>query len=608
MTDDRVLRGIGVSPGIAYAPAVVLRWRFPDVPDRTVAEAEVEAELGRLREAVAAVVQSLNRLREGVLESAGYEESQIFEAQILMVQDPDFLSGVEQLIRKNNLSAETAYEFKALELRAAFGSAGPRMRERLADLLAIQIRVLRNLMGEGDEELFGLRDHRHVIVVAHELYPGLTVQLDRDQLLGLISEEGTRTSHAAILAHSLGIPCVMGAAGVIDRIESGTMVLLDGTSGRVLIEPTVAELEAAQVTAARRHKLEMELEAKTLEPATTPDGVTLTLMGNVDLPDEIEMAVRHGALGVGLLRTEFLVTGRAHLPTEEEQYQYFRRVGASFGGHPVIVRTYDLGGDKFPAAFSAPSEANPFLGWRSIRVCLDRPEIFRPQLRALLRTAADHSIQVMLPLVTRVDEVVQTREMIAEEAEQLARAGIRAASSVPVGVMIETPAAVIIADRLAMVSAFFSIGTNDLTQYTLAVDRGNAHLASRFTPHDPAIIRMLGDVLAAGDHQGIPVSVCGEMASEPQFAMLLLGLGFKVLSVAPPALPLIKWLVRSVPAAVARDAAVATLHADTPDEVGEILRATLGRFIDLRLIDPESTMPSRSSGGFPRADGGHSAR
>ena len=596
MSDDRVLRGVGVSPGLAYDPAVVLHWRFPDVPDRTVAAAEVESEVQRLRDAVAEVVRSLNRLRERVQERAGLEESKIFEAQTLMVQDPDFLAGVELLIRNNNLSAETAYEFKALELRAAFANAGTRMRERLADLLAIQIRILRHLMGEGEEELFGLREHRHVIIVAHELYPGLTVQLDRDQLTGLLAEEGTRTSHAAILAHSLGIPCVMGAAGAVERIKSGTMVLLDGTTGTVLIEPTVAELEAAQVTAARRRKLEMQLESLAHEPATTPDGVNLALMGNVDLPDEIEMAVKHGAQGVGLLRTEFLVAGRAQLPSEEEQYLYFRRVGGAFGPQPVIIRTYDLGGDKFPAAFDAPAEANPFLGWRSIRVCLDRPEIFRPQLRGILRAAAEFPIQLMLPLVTRVDEVVRAREMLAEEADDLRRSGIRAADTVPVGVMVETPAAVVVADRLALVSAFFSVGTNDLTQYALAVDRGNAHLASRFTPHDPAIIRMLRDVLAAGTTHGIPVSVCGEMASEPLFTVLLLGLGFRSLSVAPPALPLLKWLVRSVPAAAAQEAAAATLLADSADEVAEILRSTLGRFVDLRLVDPESALPGRNSG------------
>jgi len=358
------------------------------------------------------------------------------------------------------------------------------------------------------------------------------------------------------------------------------------------------ELEAAQTTATRHHKLELELEATTLQPSTTPDGVTITLMGNVDLPDEIDMAARHGAQGVGLLRTEFLVAGRAHLPTEEEQLQYFRRVSAAFRGAPVVIRTYDLGGDKFPAAFAAPSEANPFLGWRSIRVCLDQPEIFRPQLRAILRAAAERPLQVMLPLVTRVDEVERAVEMLAEEAADLERAGVRTAKSVPVGVMIETPAAVIMADRLARVSAFFSIGTNDLTQYTLAVDRGNANLAARFTPHDPAILRMLRDVLGAGAAQGIPVSVCGEMASEPIFAVLLIGLGFETLSVAPPVLPLLKWLVRSVPASVARQAASAALEAKGPDEVSAILRDALRPVIDLRLIDPNSTLPGRGSGGY----------
>ena len=596
MSDERLLRGVGVSPGHAYAPAVVLDWRFPDVPDRAVAPHEVEGEIRRVHEAAAAVVASLDRLREQVLERAGFEESQIFEAQIMMVQDSDFLAGVEQLIRNNNLSAETAYEFKALELRAAWGNAGTRLRERLADLLATQIRVLRHLMGNREDDVFGFKDHRHVIVVAHELYPGLTVQLDRDQLVGLLAEEGTRTSHTAILAHSLGIPCVMGAVGAVERIKSGAMVLLDGTTGTVLIEPTVAELEAAQTTATRRHKLELELESRSGEPAVTPDGVTVTLMGNVDLPDEIEVAVRNGAEGVGLLRTEFLVAGRAHLPSEEEQLQYFRRVTGSFGDYPVVIRTYDLGGDKFPAAFAAPPEANPFLGWRSIRVCLDQPEIFRPQLRAILRAAADRKIQLMLPLVTRVQEVERAREMLMEEAADLAKAGIRAASSVPVGVMVETPAAVTMADRLALVSDFFSVGTNDLTQYALAVDRGSVHLASRFTPHDPAILRMLRDVHAAGTSRGIPVSVCGEMASEPIYAMLLLGLGYQTLSVAPPALPLLKWLLRSIPASSAREAAAASLQADGPDQVREILRAALARFVDLRLVDPESALPGRGSG------------
>ena len=597
MTGERLLRGVGVSPGLAYAPAVVLEWTFPDVPDRAVKPEEVEGEVRRLQQAVNEVVGSLDRLRERVLERAGLEESRIFEAQILMAQDPDFLAEVEHLIRQNNLSAETAFEFKALERRSEWsGTANVRLRERLADLLATQIRILRHLTGRTDEELFGLEDHPQVVIVAHELYPGLTVQFDRDQLQGLVSEEGTRTSHAAILAHSLGIPCVMGVAGAVTRIRSGTLVLLDGTSGTIVLDPTMAELEAAQTVATRRYKLELELEAVAMQPSVTPDGQTVTLMGNVDLPDEIDTAVRHGAQGVGLLRTEFLVTGRAHLPSEDEQYEYFRRVTAAFGDLPVVVRTYDLGGDKFPAAFRAPQEANPFLGWRSIRVCLDQPEIFRPQLRALLRAGSDRRIEVMLPLVTRVEEVERAREMLAEEAAGLARAGIRAAKTLPVGVMIETPAAVVIADRLARVSAFFSVGTNDLTQYTLAVDRGNAHIASRFTPHDPAILRMLRDVVATGAAHAIPVSVCGEMASEPLWAVLLMGLGFTTLSVAPPALPLLKWLVRTIPIELARSAAASALEAAGPDEVTGILRDAVRPVVDLRLIDPLSPLPGRVSG------------
>lgn len=586
MKKRHLIQGVGVSPGLALAPAVVLEWRFPDVPDRSVPESQVEYEVARLHEAVRAVSDYLDTLRARVLQSAGLEESRIFEAQILMVQDSDFLATVEHLIRQNRLSAETAFEFKALELRVAFqGTNNTRLRERLADLSATQIRVLRHLMGRENEELTALREYQHVIIVAHELSPGLTVQLDRDQLVGLVSEEGTRTSHAAILAHSLGIPAVMGATGAVAQITSGTTILIDGLHGTIVVDPTPEELEVARAQATRRHKVAVELEGLADQPATTPDGVTVTLMGNVDLPEEIEIAVKHGAQGVGLLRTEFLVTGRAHLPTEDEQFEYFRRIGAAFPRHMVTIRTYDLGGDKFPVAFEAPPEANPFLGWRSIRVCLDRPEIFRPQLRALLRVAAERRIRVMLPLVTRVDEVLASKALIVEEAAALRAAGIRAAADLEVGVMVETPAAVVIADRLAKVSAFFSIGTNDLTQYTMAVDRGSALLASRFTSHDPAVLRQLQSIERAGRAAGIPVSVCGEMASEPLSALLLIGLGFEQLSVAPPALPVVKWLVRHVPASVCRQAAHDALAAESAAEVALVLKQAAEQYVDKRIFD-----------------------
>lgn len=595
MAAPHMLRGVGVSPGVAFGPALVMRLDFPEVPDRAVPASQVDTEVRRLREAVDRVVASLKELGQRVYERAGPEESRIFDAQIEMAKDEYFIQSVEQLIRNNALSAETAYEFKALEVRNLWSnSPSARLRERLADLHAIQMRMLYRLLGRTVDEIWSIAPDEQVIVVAKELSPGLTVQLDREHVVGLVSEEGTRTSHAAILAHSLGIPAVMGAVGAMTWIPDGRTLLLDGQAGTVVIEPTFAELEDAKVQVSRRRRLELELETVAGEPAETPEGTPILLMGNVDLPEEIEAAVRFGAEGVGLLRTEFLLTGRTSLPTEDEQTDYFRRVASAFPEQTIILRSFDLGGDKFPASFQAPPEANPFLGWRSIRVCLDQPEVFRVQLRAVLRAAVDRDIQLMLPLVTRVEEVLQAKELMAEEADALRREGIRAAASVPVGVMIETPAAVIIADQLAEVSAFFSVGTNDLTQYTLAVDRGNARLAERFTPHHPAVIRQLKQIMDVGAATGVPVSVCGEMASEGLSVVLLVGLGYRRLSVAPPALPLVKWAIRTVPEAAARHAAQEALRAPTADGVLDALRTVVGKYVDLRLLDPQAALPGRA--------------
>jgi phosphoenolpyruvate-protein phosphotransferase (PTS system enzyme I) len=599
MNQLRVIRGIGVSSGVVVAPALIMQWDFPEVPDRAVGPDQVENEVRRLREAVAEVVGHLNELGQKVLRRAGPEEARIFDAQILMAQDQEFLNSVEFLIRNNQLSAETAYEFKALELRNLWSGAA-RLRERLADLNAIQLRIISRLMGRNAAELSAISSDEQVIVVAHELSPGLTVQLDREHVVGLVSEEGTRTAHAAILAHSLGIPAVMGAAGALTRIPDGTMLLLDGQSGLIVLDPTLDELEDARTQLSRRNRLELQLEGIVDQEAITPEGRPILLQGNVDLPEEIESAQRLGAQGVGLLRTEFLLTGRATLPTEDEQTEYFRRVAMAFPGHTVVIRSFDLGGDKFPVAFKSSPEANPFLGWRSIRVCLDEPEVFRPQVRAVLRAAAGRDLQFMLPLITRVEEVLEAKAIVEEEAASLKAAGIRAAETIPVGVMIETPAAVLMADRLAEVSAFFSVGTNDLTQYTMAVDRGNARLADRFTPHHPSIIRQLQQVADVGRSAGLPVSVCGEMASEALSAVLLIGLGYERLSVSPPALPLVKWVVRTVPEEAARHAAQVALASVSAEEVSAALRETVGEYIDVRLLDPLSALPGRGRVGSLR--------
>jgi phosphotransferase system enzyme I (PtsI) len=594
---DRQLRGIGVSPGIAVGRAVLVRWALPEVPHRVVPRTQVEKEIRRLRAAIKDVRRHLGELRERAEDRAGVDEARIFDAQILMLEDKEFIGGAAELIRENHLTAEKAFEFKTLEVRDAWAGSGSAMlKDRLADVTAVGIQVIRHLMHRGTDELWdGISEPS--IVVAKELSPGLTVQLDREHVVGLISEEGTRTSHAAILAHSLGIPAIFGLRGAIERIGSGTLLILDGTRGTVLLDPAEAEVAEAGRSETRRREHAARLEEGVAQPSVTLDGVRVALRGNVDLPDEIAAAQAHGAEGVGLLRTEFLITGHSKLPTEDEQAAYFRRVGQAFPGHPVVVRTYDLGGDKFPAPFRTSPEANPFLGWRAIRVCLDEPEMFRSQIRAALRAGAHAQIQLMIPLVTRLDEVERTREMVAEEALRLQRSGVEAAATLPVGVMVETPAAAVMADRLVEVSDFLSVGTNDLTQYTLVVDRGNARLADRFTPHDPSVLRLLKLVAEAARAAGKPASVCGEMASEPLSAFLLLGLGYETLSVAPPKLPDIKWLIRHVSAAQARAAAQAALAARSAELALDILRFALAEAVDLTLLDPDARLPAgRRSG------------
>jgi len=589
---ERLLKGIGVSPGIAVGPAVVVRWTMPDVPHRVVPRSQVEKEVRRLRAAVRDVRRYIQALKAKAEDRAGVDEARIFDAQVLMLEDKQFLAGVADLIRENHLTAEKAFEFKALEVRDMWAASGsPRLKDRLADFTGVAVRVIEHLMHRGADELWeGITQPS--VVVARELGPGLTVQLDREHVTGLVSEEGTRTSHAAILAHSIGIPAVFGVAGALERIGPSTMVVMDGTRGTVLLHPTPSEIAEARSREQRRRALAAQLEEVVDQPAVTTDGVRIVLRGNVDLPDEIRAAQQHRAEGVGLLRTEFLITGHSALPTEDEQAEYFRRVGEAFPGHPVVVRTYDLGGDKLPAPFRAASETNPQLGWRAIRVCLDRPDIFRTQVRAVLRAAKHADIWLMIPLVTRLDELDRTRAIVAEEAARLAAEGVEAAASVPVGVMVETPAAAINADRFAESAEFLSVGTNDLTQYTLVVDRGNARLADRFTPHDPSVLRLLKMVADAARAAGKPASVCGEMASEPLSAFLLIGLGYETLSVAPPALPLVKWTVRQVSAARARAAAEQALAARTADDALDLLRLALAEAVDLKLLDPDARLPA----------------
>ena len=578
------LHGVSASPGIVSGTVHLLRWEVPEVPSRLVSDAEVAGELQRLRDAVTAAIERLRVVQARAEANAGPAEAAIFEVQVAMLEDPSLQESIEALIRQN-LAAEKAVDLVLLEWRERFGrSTNPLMRERTGDLIDVQIRLLTLLLGLPDHDPVDLAPGDGVILVTHDLTPSLTVQLDRRAIVGIATDAGTRTSHVAILARSLGLPAVVGLLDATQRVRTGDRVILDATNGVLLPKPTAAELSAFADRAQREAVALAALSAEAVGEALTTDGHRVTLRANVDLPDEAARAVESGAEGVGLMRTEFLVVGRAAMPTEEEQVEAYRNVLKAFPGQPVVIRTYDVGGDKLPMG-GFPHEPNPFLGWRAIRMCLDEPAIFSVQLRALLRVAAEGDVRIMLPLVVSVDEVRQARFLLEEAADDLARRGVPHRRDVPLGVMVETPAAAIAADTFAGEVAFLSLGTNDLVQYTLAVDRGNASLVTRFTPLHPAVLRLIARTVEAGEASGVEVSVCGEMASQPLMAFVLLGLGVRTLSVAATGIALVKRLVRGVSVAAAAAAAQDALRAATPADVERGLRTALIAELGESMLD-----------------------
>ena len=558
---DRALTGIPASPGIVVGPVHLLRWEVPDVATRIIPDDAIPAEIARFDEAVERAKERLAQVRDRAASHAGPEEAAIFDVQISILDDHDLGNQVRSYIRQN-LAAEKAFDVVLHEWRARFAHhASPMMRERVGDLTDVHIRVLSILLGLPDHDPVDVPKGAKAILVTHDLTPSLTVQLDRDAIAGLATDAGTRTSHVAILARSLGLPAVVGLRDAISRLTGGENAVLDGSTGTLVINPTDAEVAVFQHRAEREARDEAELRLLlSAEPVTT-DGVRITLRANVDLPEESTLAATSGAEGVGLMRTEFLVVGRTAMPDEEEQYRAYRRVVEAFGGQPVVIRTFDIGGDKLPAG-GFPHEANPFLGWRAIRMCLDESEMFKTQLRALLRAGLHGDVRIMLPLIVTIDEVREARHLLDEAAADLEARGVPFRRDLPLGVMVETPAAAMGADVLAREVAFFSIGTNDLVQYTLAVDRGNVNLAARFTPLHPAVLRLVKRTVEVGRAAGLEVAVCGEMASQPVMVFALIGLGVRHLSVGPRAVPLVKHIVRGISVELAVEAAEAALASD----------------------------------------------
>ncbi len=585
--------GIPASPGIVIGPAYVLRWEAPRVAHVTVGAADIEQEVERFHEARTWAQERLRDIQTRTAERLGTVEAQIFEPQILMLDDVDLVDGTVSYIRDNHLGAARAFELRMLEYQSDWSRTGhPMVMDRLNDLLDIQVRVTRRLLGVQDPEFTLAVLDEPVILVARDLTPSITVQLDREFILGVATDAGTRTSHSAILSRSLQLPAVVSLGDLSQVVNSGDPLILDGREGRVVVDPTPDDVERYRERDFRTREWEQELVLLAHLQAVTPDDQHVVLRGNIDLPGEAIAARAHGARGIGLYRTEFFVVGRTTPPEEEEQYRCYRDVTEVFPDDAVYIRTFDLGGDKFPAFLHMPPEENPFLGWRAIRVCLDLPDMFRVQLRALLRATAHGDLRIMVPLINEVDEIRRTREMLDEEADRLRTQGIRFNPGYKLGAMIETPAAALTAHELARYCDFFSIGTNDLVQYTLAVDRGNARLAPRYNPFHPSVLRLIRMTADAGRQAGIEVSVCGEMAANPLAVFLMLGLGITSFSVSASSLPEIKKVIRSVPYAEARAAAAEAVTSATPNEVVASLTRHFARFLDLSLFAARWNLPA----------------
>jgi phosphotransferase system enzyme I (PtsI) len=561
---SREIQGIGASPGIAIGPAFRFVKVDLDVERRTVDDPE--AEWDRFEAALETAKAQLEEVYTKAEAESGADEAAIFEAHAMMLEDPELRDQVRTTIEGEAINAEAALH-EAAESYAQMleGMEDEYLSARAADVRDVAERVVRILLDVPSSPAAELDEPS--IILARDLTPSDTVLLDKSLVLGFCTAEGGRTSHTAILARGLGLPAVVGAgSGVLDVAE-GEKVVLDGTAGSVLVGAEEATVETYEKRQERIAAILQEAREKADEPATTADGERVEVVANIGNVDGAEAAAEAGAEGVGLLRTEFLYLERDRLPTEEEQYEAYRAIVDVFGDQPVILRTLDIGGDKELPYLDLPEEMNPFLGVRAIRLCLAQPELFKPQLRAALRAGVGRNLKIMFPMVSRLEEVQAARGLLDTCRSELNKEGQEAAEGIEVGIMVEVPSAVVMADHLAEEVDFFSIGTNDLTQYTMAADRTNADVARLVTGFQPAVLRLVRDTIEAAHAKGKWVGLCGELAGEPLAIPILLGLGLDEFSMNPPAVPIAKQIIRQLTMEEAREVAEAALALETPEAV-----------------------------------------
>jgi len=574
-----VLKGIPAAPGIAYGPSFILDKGEFIVPKHSISSSEVDSEIARFEEAINNARREIHALKAKITQDMGTAHAQIFDAHLLVLQDTTLINQVTSGIRETKSSAEYVFFTVTKKFVEAFGKMPDEyLRERASDVNDISKRVLKHLMDESKlHDLDSLQDD--LIIVAHDLSPSDAVSMYNKKIKGFLTDIGGRTSHTAIIAKSLGVPAVVGLKDATLRINNQDPVIIDGQKGLVIINPST---ETKELYIKEKNKITASLEKlddlKDL-PAQTLDGKHIFIMANLELSSEIPVVGKYGAEGVGLYRTEFLFMNRLDLPSEEEQYQAYAQVARSVAPFVVTIRTLDIGGDKFISSVQIPKDMTPFLGCRAIRFCLDRPDIFKTQLRAILRASVHGRIQMMYPMISGLGELRQANSILNQVKASLRDEKVPFDEHLKVGIMIEVPSAVMTAEALARETDFFSIGTNDLIQYTLAVDRVNEKTAHLYEPAHPAVLKMIQKTIDAGHNEGILVALCGEMASDPMLAYLLLGMGIDEFSMSAASILTIKRMVRSVKLQDAQRTAYDAMQLLTGQEVEEFVNAQLRRFL-----------------------------
>lgn len=571
------LKGIGASPGVAVGHAFILDRKRVRTPKLRLAEAEVEPERMRMRTALELSDRQLAELKEQITRSEGHDHALILEAHRLMLHDPMLVDEVDKLIVEDRINAEWAVRRVARKLKHLFDNIPDEyFRERRSDVDYVADRVVRNLMGQVvDEEV---EIPAEAVVIAHDLSPSDAAMMARSgRVAGFVTDLGGQTSHTAIVARARETPAVVGAGKASEQISPGDLVALDGSSGVILVNPTTDQLalfrEAQRV---QQQSEQLALRSKDL-PATSVDGFRIRLNGNMEFLEEIPSLLAHGAEGIGLYRTEFMFLDRKNVPSEEEHYRAYKQVLEAMGGRPVTIRTLDLGGDKVPSKTKHEKEPNPAMGLRAIRYCLAHRELFRAQLRALLRASAHGNLRLMFPLISGMSELREARSELEACRTELSRAGVPMGKRFPVGIMVETPSAALIADRLAQEAEFFSVGTNDLIQYTLAIDRQNRDVAYLYKPLHLSVLRSIQNIVAAAKSAGIPVSMCGEMGGDPIYALVLLALGFDELSMTAGQIPVVKNILRSAKRAEAQALLNSAMELTTAEEIERYIRTEMER-------------------------------